>query len=291
MRSVITVFLVLISLNLFLPAVIRADDKNPKKKKKSQNAEIKKIKPSLLSITQKLNDLSADENFYGRPEKIAARWNVIITDIRKSNLSRKDAVDSLYVFTNQLWDFMNARIAAKAIKKYSDAEWVFPLKGYGPAAIGGRNGNGYIVGGFDFFDGNTGGHPAQDIFINDRDQDGLDDNTGKPVEVLSMSGGIVIETRKNWTTDMMDIKGGNIVYIYDNYTNGLFYYAHLKDVLVNVGDYVEPGKVIGTVGRTGKNAYPSRSPTHLHIMYVRSFDGDLVPENLYKDLINVKTLN
>ncbi|MBK8982129.1 MAG: hypothetical protein IPM38_07355 [Ignavibacteria bacterium] len=35
--------------------------------------------------------------------------------------------------------------------------------------------------------------------------------------------GIVIETRKNWTTENMDIKGGNMVYVYDNFTNGLFF--------------------------------------------------------------------
>ncbi|HAY34177.1 MAG TPA: peptidase M23 [Bacteroidetes bacterium] len=238
----------------------------------------------------KIRELKADENFYGKPDRIAARWGVIINDIRKQNLNRQDAIDSLYVFTNQLWDFLNGRIEAGIIRKYTDEEWVFPVRGYGPSAIGGRNGSGYIVGGFDFFDGSTGGHPAHDIFINDRDQDSRDDNTGLPVEILSMTGGIVIETRKNWTTENMDIKGGNIVYVYDNYTNGLFYYAHLEDVFVDVGDYVSPGKPLGTMGRTGKNAFPSRSPTHLHLMYVRSFDGELLPENIYSDLINAKII-
>lgn len=244
----------------------------------------------MISISYNLSELKPDESFYGKPEMIAARWQVIITDIRESNLTRQDAVDSLRLFTNQIWEFLNMRIEAGLIKKYSDDDWVFPLRGYGPNAIGGRNGSGYVVGGFDFFDGSTGGHPAHDIFIDDNDQDSRDDMTGDYVDVLSMTGGIVIETRKDWTTDRMDIKGGNIVYVYDNYTNGLFYYAHLEDVFVNVGDYVEPGKPIGTVGRTGKNAFPSRSPTHLHLMYVRSFDGDLQPENIYNDLISIKTI-
>lgn len=285
----------LISIILFGNAFtnnVNAEDKNPKKKssKKSEKKITKRINPSLLSISLKINDLKSDESFYGKPDKIAARWQIIINDIRKENLSRQDAIDSLYLFTNQLWDFMNMRIDAGAIKKYSDDEWIFPIKGYGPNAIGGRNGSGYIVGGFDFFDGSTGGHPAHDIFIDDRDQDSRDDMTGEYVEILSMTGGIVIETRKDWTTDRMDIKGGNIVYVYDNFTNGLFYYAHMNDVYVDVGDFVEPGKPIGTVGRTGKNAYPSRSPTHLHLMYVRSYDGELLPENIYNDLIKVKTI-
>ena len=63
---------------------------------------------------------------------------------------------------------------------------------------------------------------------------------------------IVVETRKDWTTDRMDIKGGNIVYVYDNYTNGFFYYAHLKEVYVSVGDLVKPGTTLGIMGRTGQ---------------------------------------
>ena len=209
---------------------------------------------------------------------------------RDGVLLKKEAIDSMYIWTNQMWDYLDALIKKKKAKMYSDKDWVFPVKGYGPSAIGGRNGSGYVTSGFDFFEINSGGHPAHDIFIADGDQNSIDDNTGQPVELLSMSGGMVVETRTNWTPEMSDIRGGNIVYIYDNFTNGLFYYAHLKDVHVKVGDLVKPGTSLGTMGRTGKNAYPSRSPTHLHIMYVRSFDGDLRAENLYQDLIRVKTI-
>ncbi|MBS1515977.1 MAG: M23 family metallopeptidase [Bacteroidetes bacterium] len=210
--------------------------------------------------------------------------------VRDAKLSRKDAIDSMNVWTNQMWDYMEELVKKKKTKKYSDKEWVFPVRGYTAAAIGGRNGSGYIPQGFDFFEVNSGGHPAHDIFISDANQDCVDDYTGKYVDILSMSGGIVVETRTNWTPEMDDIRGGNIVYIYDNYTNGLFYYAHLKEVDVKVGDLVKPGTKLGTMGRTGKNAYPSRSPTHLHLMYVRSFDGDLRPEDVYNDLIKDKTI-
>lgn len=213
-----------------------------------------------------------------------------MTSVREGNLPKQTAIDSLNKFTNELWDYMNEQIKRGKTEKYSDAEWVFPVKGYTSAAIGGFGGSGYIATGFDFFDKNSGGHPAHDIFINDGNQDCLDDATNTPVEILSMSGGVVVETRKNWTTDMMDIKGGNIVYVYDNFTNGFFYYAHFKEVYVNVGDIVKPGTSLGIMGRTGKNAYPSRSPTHLHLMYVRSYDGDLRPENIYNDLIKVMTI-
>ena len=219
-----------------------------------------------------------------------SRWGSIMRLNRDGVLQKKEAIDSMNRWTNQMWDYLEDLTKKKKIKKYSDKDWVFPVKGYTASAIGGYNGSGYITSGFDFFEINSGGHPAHDIFISDANQDAIDDNTGKPVEILSMSGGMVVETRNNWTTDMMDIRGGNIVYVYDNFTNGLFYYAHLKDVHVKVGDLVKPGTSLGTMGRTGKNAYPSRSPTHLHLMYVRSFDGDLRPENIYNDLIKDKTI-
>lgn len=262
-----------------------ADDKKPKKPKK------KKVNVSLTSVALKLNDLKADDAFYEVKTNIVERWLPLLMSVREARISKQDAIDSMKDFTNNLWDFMESRVKANKIKKYSDNEWVFPVKGYTPGAIGGYGGSGYVPTGFDFFEQNSGGHPAHDIFIDDDNQDCLDDDTGEPVEILSMSGGIVVEIRKNWDPTMMDIKGGNIVYVYDNFTNGLFYYAHMKNVNVSVGNFVKPGTSLGTMGRTGKNAYPSRSPTHLHIMYVRTFDGDLRPENIYNDLLKAKLID
>lgn len=276
--------LFLIMLVPLLASASNEADKKPKKIKK------KTINVSLVSVSQKLNALKQDDEFYVINTDIAERWLPIMVSVREARIQRQDAIDSMNRFTNNLWDFMEAKVKANKIVKYSDYEWVFPVRGYTPGAIGGTRGSGYISSGFDFFEQNSGGHPAHDIFINDGDQDCLDDATGEPVEILSMSGGIVVETRKTWEPSMTDIKGGNIVYVYDNYSNGFFYYAHLKDVFVNVGDFVKPGTKLGTMGRTGKNAYPSRSPTHLHIMYVRSFDGDIRPENIYNDLLNAKLI-
>lgn len=279
----IKILLSLIIILLISNGNLSADDK-----KKSKKPVKKKFYVSLLSVSQKVKAVKPDEEFYAVNTAIVERWYPVISDIRKGNLSRHDAVDSMNRFTNNLWDFMELNISKGKIRKYSDKEWVFPVKGYTPAAIGGVRGSGYISAGFDFFEQNSGGHPAHDIFIDDSNQDCLDDKTNEPVEILSMSGGIVIETRTNWDNSMMDIRGGNIVYVYDNFSNGLFYYAHLKEVYVKPGEFVKPGTVLGTMGRTGKNAYPSRSPTHLHIMYVRSFDGDIRPENIYNDLLNAK---
>lgn len=263
-----------------------ADDKKQKKSKKKKTIHV-----SLASVSHKIKELKADEELIISGEALAGRWKPFITKVREGKIDRNSAIDTMNLFTNTLWDYMEANIKLKKIRKYSDKEWVFPVKGYNANAIGGVNGSGYVVSDFDFYDLNSGGHPAHDIFINDNNQDCIDDITGDYAEILSMSGGIVIETRTNWDVSMSDIKGGNIVYVYDNYSNGFFYYAHLKDVYVNVGDFVKPGTPLGTMGRTGKNAHPSRSPTHLHIMYLRSFDGEILPENIYRDLLQAKLID
>ncbi|MBM4158253.1 MAG: M23 family peptidase [Ignavibacteria bacterium] len=238
---------------------------------------------NLDSISENIRKTNSDGNYIINP---AYRWNTIITKIRNGKISKQEAIDSIKIFLENL----SVYIEKKQHKIYKDTEWVFPVEGYDYTAIGGRNGNGYNPTGFDFFDTNSAGHPAQDIFIKDKNQDNIDDISGKPVNILSMSSGIVIETRKNWTKEMNDIRGGNIVYVYDYFSNGLFYYAHLDKVFVNTGEYVIPGKILGTMGRTGKNAFPSRSPTHLHIMYLFLDNGNLIPDNIYKDLIKAKTL-
>jgi peptidoglycan LD-endopeptidase LytH len=164
--------------------------------------------------------------------------------------------------------------------------WVFPLQGYGPNAIGGTNGSGYIAGGYNYFDGNRHtGHPAHDIFIRDKDQDEMDDTTRKPVNVLSMSSGVVVASASEWKAGS-DLRGGKYIFIYDPASNGLFYYAHNREIFVEPGKIVKPGDVVATVGRSGKNAYPPRSPSHLHIMYLSIEDGYPKPKDLYQALLS-----
>ncbi|MFN0201251.1 MAG: M23 family metallopeptidase [Bacteroidia bacterium] len=166
--------------------------------------------------------------------------------------------------------------------------WRFPLAGYTYSAIGGKNGSGYTSKGFDYFDGNRStAHPAHDIFIRDNNQDELDDVTYSHVPVLSMSSGVVVVSRNDWYPGDPS-RGGNSVVIYDPTSNALFSYAHNAYTLVSVGDIVYAGQQIGAVGRTGKNAYEKRSPTHLHISYYKISDltGLPYPENTYQELVN-----
>lgn len=164
--------------------------------------------------------------------------------------------------------------------------WRFPLQGYGASSIGG-NGKGYTTSGFDYFDGNKSkAHPAHDLFIVDRDQDDNDDRSGSLVNIRSVSCGVVISVVREWEVGS-ELRGGKSVMIYDPVSNGIFAYAHMSIVFANVGDIVKAGETIGTVGRTGKNAYAQRSPTHLHISYMKIGADQLPrPENIYTDLVN-----
>ncbi len=169
--------------------------------------------------------------------------------------------------------------------------WIFPLQNYNYLSIGGRNGSGYIVSHFDYFDmTTTGGHPAQDIFIKDKNQDTKDDITLKPVSVLSVTSGIVLDTENCWTSDSI-WKGGKYIHIYDPVSKSIFYYAHNDSVMVKAGDIVKQGDSIAFVGRTGLRAYAKRSPTHLHFAQLKLDEtGYPRPVNPYKALVKSKSI-
>ncbi len=176
------------------------------------------------------------------------------------------------------------------IKKYSKSEWTFPVKGYSYTNIGGTNGEGYVPGTYSYFDGNKHtGHPAQDIFIFDKDQNIIDDNTAKTVDVLSLTGGVVIASRNTWEPTETR-RGGIYLWIYDNANDALVYYAHNSKNFVSIGDTVFPGKKIGEVGRSGLNAYKKRSPTHLHISYLKLKNNLPLPEDIYKNFKSAKLI-
>ncbi len=181
------------------------------------------------------------------------------------------------------------------IKKYyaipkTSTKYVFPVQGYTYKNIGGKNGNGYLESGYDYYKGNShGGHAAQDIFIKDKNQDNIDDKTKMNVNVLSMSDGIVVAVADKWETNS-NLKGGKYIWIYEPSTSNLFYYAHNDSVNVGIGSIVNAGNKIATVGRTGLNAYKKRSPTHLHIstLKVNETTGDVKPFNPYELLKKAK---
>jgi murein DD-endopeptidase MepM/ murein hydrolase activator NlpD len=213
-------------------------------------------------------------------ENPAAEWHLLYLKIRDSQISREEAWARLRALEPLLRDHY-----LKSWNQKSEDRPGFPLKGYGPSAIGGQGGSGYQPKGYDFFDGNRHkGHPGHDIFIRDKNQDGVDDSTGKPVEVVSISSGIVVSVNLNWESSS-PIRGGNCVWIYDPIKSRYYYYAHLNEIFVSIGQIVSKGNRLGTVGRTGVKAYPKRSPTHLHFVVHQSIGGHPKPINPYLELI------
>ena len=71
------------------------------------------------------------------------------------------------------------------------------------------------------------------------------------LNIYSPASGVVVVADELFTK-------GNAVYI-DHGWGVISGYAHLNDILVEVGDFVQPGDLIGTIGDTGRSAGP-----HLH---------------------------
>lgn len=217
---------------------------------------------------------------WAQPFHPAEGWHLLYPKIRDRLIEKERAREAM----------RSLEISLKAIYRENgpvmeEPGLLFPLMGYGTNAIGGRNGSGYRVNGYDFFDGNRHkGHPGHDLFIRDKDQNGLDDITGRPVLVLSASSGIVVSINLGWVPSS-PIRGGNYVWTYNPLTNHYFYYAHLCHVFVGVGQIVSKGEPLGTVGRTGVNAYKKRSPTHLHFTVHESHDGYPKPVDPYRDFV------
>ncbi len=230
------------------------------------------------------------------PDRMSiAAVNRLFLDIYELRIDRAAAKKRV----KEAHSFLIAYCRENKVPRFSAKDWVFPVRGYTQAAIGGSRGEGYRgAGAYDFFSGNShGGHPAHDIFIRDRNFDELDDRGATPVDVLSVSGGLVICVNPAWTADSMDskriqpIRGGIYVWVYDPASDRLFYYAHLRSACCGPGMNVKPGDKLGEIGRTGKNAVPKRSPTHLHFMCLSFRDGNPKPVDIYSDLLRAEVVS
>ncbi len=177
------------------------------------------------------------------------------------------------------------------LKQYADkfkfdtltSPWTFPVNGYGIESVG-KGGfkpdiyyGGSSIKGYNFYDGNKhGGHPAYDLFILDKNQDCLDDSSGKPVNIIAPVDLMILSVFKDWVKGS-GIRGGNYVWALNPLEDQIFYFAHLDSILVKGGDFCKEGTSIGTVGRSGKNAWVKRCPTHLHMMVLKIDGTELTP--------------
>ena len=218
-------------------------------------------------------------------KRLAAEFDAINTQVRDNQIDKAQALKAFQRIFPKLQAAYN-RLRPNTNKQ---EKWIFPVAGYSSKAIGGTQGEGYVVGGYDYFDGNKHrGHPAHDVFIYDKNQDCKDDRTGKFVNVRAVTGGIVVALEKEWDSTSQ-LRGGKYIWIYDPCHNALFYYAHNNEVFVNVGQIINAGDTIAVVGRTGVNAFKQRSPTHLHFMKL-ALDNEFYPKptNTYQELLYAK---
>jgi hypothetical protein len=207
-------------------------------------------------------------------------WDWFEKSVRDGTIRPKDAAVYFQTVRCHLRDYCTNILFTR------DRGWVFPVEGYSLSAVGA----GGFRKGHDFFDGRkSSGHSAYDIFIHDRDQDCLDDDTRRPVGILAPVDLLVVSTFSNWTVKS-GLKGGNYVWAYDPLKDRLFYFAHLSFVGVQKGDLLRAGDRIGDAGRTGKNALPARSDTHLHFMVLRIRADGVAAVDYYPELPSALTL-
>jgi peptidoglycan LD-endopeptidase LytH len=208
---------------------------------------------------------------------IFQRWAKTDALIWDNKISRDAAVDSIALYVP---------IAVKYCRNMGvhlteSKNWVFPLRGFTKTSYR-RNGNDYSDKRFDYFQGGEShDHPAHDIFILDNDSNTVEDSTGKKVDAVSMTSGVVFNTIPDWKPGDFG-RGGNSVKVFDPESEAMFYYSHLDTVTVHVGDIVKAGDKIGVVGRTGRKAIHGK--THLHIAYYPINDGEPEPENIIDDI-------
>ena len=221
---------------------------------------------------------------YVDSENPCIQFDRLNTLVRDGLIDRETARKRIKELLPRLKTYFYAKGGADSPKN----DWVFPVHGYNQESIGGVGGNGYASKGYDYFDGNKHvGHPAHDIFITDKNQDTIDDTTHAPVKVLGMKSGVVVATANEWAVGS-GLRGGKYVYVFEPFTNSLIYYAHNGEIFVKPGDLVRAGDVLATVGRSGKNAAASRSPTHLHIAWLVIDEGYPRPNDLYHVLLKAR---
>lgn len=226
------------------------------------------VMSSVLALS--LSGLCQDSGLF-------ARWNktdLLIMDVK---IPKDDAIDSINKYVTDA----NEYFSKTGLKTTTRDKWVFPMKNWTSVSYrsGGKDyGDVY----FDYFQGGEShNHPAHDIFILDKDSNGVEDSTGQKVEAVSIINGIVFTILSDWKKGDFG-RAGNYVKIYDPESEAMFYYSHLDSVFVKTGQVVKAGDPVGYVGRTGRKAIGGR--THLHIAYYPIYNGYPEPENFIDDL-------
>lgn len=232
------------------------------------------IFPVFLAFLMFSNDNFAQTVF---AESIFDRWHKTDQLIRDRKIDRDDAIDSIDMYVSlAVKEFQTKNIPAT-----KRADWIFPMSGWTKVAYR-EKGLDYRDEGFDYFQGGEfKGHPAHDIFIYDKDSNGVEDSTGTKIYAAAMVTGFVLSTYTTWFKGDY-LRSGNYVKLFDPESKAIFYYSHLDSVFVTPGQLVTAGDNIAYVGRTGRKAINGK--THVHIAYYKIKDGEPIPKDIIKDL-------
>lgn len=209
--------------------------------------------------------------------KISERWNATDVLIWDRKIPKDDAIDSIEYYVP---------LAVKEFKTHGVPttkrdQWAFPMSGWTSVTYRDK-GKDYRDEKFDYFQGGESkGHPAHDIFILDKDNDGIEDSVKTKIFATSMVNGIVVGVHSVWKVGDF-YRSGNYVKVFDPESEALFYYSHLDSVFVVPGQLVKAGDPVGYVGRTGRKAINGR--THVHIAYYKIEDGEPIPVDIINDL-------
>ncbi len=276
------------------PATVITNPLPVKDIKSNKIEENTPVEQNNISIKEKPYDNTAAKK--PAPAVPVTKKEIDITPVLEINeLHRNIYSGNLTIDEAKKIFFKNIKLAAKIYwqkggKKYTKKRWVFPVKGYNYKTSKLSKWDYMHKYKYNYFSSEiSGDHPAFDLFIRDENLDFVDDKTNLPVNILSVTGGIVLACVKDWD-QVLNSSGGNNLLIYDPYYNSIFYYAHNDKIFVNPGDVVKPGQVIATMGRTGKKAFLPGSPTHLHVSYLLVKKNNLAPVNIYRDLKRMKSI-
>jgi hypothetical protein len=227
---------------------------------------------------------SFGSNLTSQDNSVFTRWHKTDELIRDRKIDKDNAIDSIRLYVRLALE----EFKAKKIPSTNRKEWAFPMSGWTSVTYR-SNGKDYKDEKFDYFQGGEfKGHPAHDIFIIDKDSNGVEDSTGKKVFASSMVNGIVISKYSKWFKGDY-LRSGNYVKLFDPGTEAIFYYSHLDSVFVEVGQLVSSGEPVGYVGRTGRKAVRGR--THVHIAYYKIEDGEPIPEDIINDLYRAEKMS
>jgi len=217
-------------------------------------------------------------------------WHLLEIKIRDNAIKPEEARNQMVSVHSRLMSFCTNH---KQFKSKNAPGFVFPVEAHTHEDIGGLNGSGYYGAKYFRFYDNTrrASHTAHDIFVYDNNFDGKCDLLQDFVNVLSTSDGIVVSINTGWVPAQTNLRGGNYVWVLDPHKQEYLYYAHLHDVSVAIGQIVTAGQKLGTIGRSGLNAYKKKSITHLHYACIQFDGGNMTPRNPYPELLETGRVN